>query len=84
MLTRQSLVALLGGLSLAAAQTSSEQNPSLEEIQAAQATVLPHSPVSNVKGLAFNRFVNIWLENTVCSDSPSTSPKAGLTVIPGL
>ncbi|OGM45150.1 acid phosphatase, partial [Aspergillus bombycis] len=64
MFTRQSLVALLGVLSLAAAQTSSEPYPSLEEIQAAQATVLPHSPVSNVKGLAFNRFVSIWLENT--------------------
>ncbi|GES59940.1 acid phosphatase [Aspergillus terreus] len=64
MLFKQSLVSLLGGLSLALAQTSSEQNPSLAEIEAAQASVLPYSPVSNVKGLSFDRFVNIWLENT--------------------
>ncbi|KAH1275355.1 hypothetical protein KXX33_006545 [Aspergillus fumigatus] len=64
MFTKKSLVTLLGGLSVALAQTSSEQYPSLSEIEAAQATVLPHSPVSNVKGLAFDRFVNIWLENT--------------------
>ncbi|PWY66802.1 phosphoesterase-domain-containing protein [Aspergillus sclerotioniger CBS 115572] len=56
MLTRHSLAALLGGLSFALAQTSSEEYPSSAEIGAAQATVLPYSPVSNVKGLAFNRF----------------------------
>jgi acid phosphatase len=66
MFTKQSLVTLLGGLSVALAQTSSEQYPSIAEIEAAQATVQPYSPVSNVRGLAFNRFVNIWLENTVC------------------
>lgn len=66
MFTKQSLVTLLGGLSLAVAQTTTEEYPSLAEIRAAQATVQPYSPVSNVKGLAFNRFVNIWLENTVC------------------
>lgn len=65
MFPKQTLVTLLGGLSLAAAQTSSEQYPSQSEIEAAQATTLPYSPVSNVEGLAFNRFVNIWLENTV-------------------
>ncbi|KAL4889892.1 phosphoesterase family-domain-containing protein [Aspergillus ambiguus] len=64
MFSKQSLVTLLGGLSLALAQTSSEQYPSISEIEAAQASVLPYSPVSNVKGLSFNRFVNIWLENT--------------------
>ncbi|KAF7121842.1 hypothetical protein CNMCM5793_009395 [Aspergillus hiratsukae] len=64
MFTKQSLVTLLGGLSVALAQTSSEQYPSPAEIEAAQATVQPYSPVSNVQGLAFNRFVNIWLENT--------------------
>ncbi|KAF9883918.1 hypothetical protein FE257_002661 [Aspergillus nanangensis] len=64
MLCKQSLVTLLGGLALTFAQTSSEQYPSQAEIEAAQASVLPHSPVSNVRGLAFNRFVNIWLENT--------------------
>ena len=66
MFTKQSLVTLLGGLSLALAQTTTEEYPSLAEIRAAQATVQPYSPVSNVKGTSFNRFVNIWLENTVC------------------
>lgn len=60
-----SLVALLGGLSLASAQSS--HNPSSEDIAKARGTVKPHSPVSNVQGLSFNRFVNIWLENTVRS-----------------
>ncbi|BCR90700.1 putative acid phosphatase [Aspergillus chevalieri] len=62
MYAKSSLVALLGGLSLAVAQSS--HNPSAEEIAKAQATVKPNSPVSNVQGLSFNRFVNIWLENT--------------------
>ena len=60
-----SLVALLGGLSLSAAQSS--HNPSSEDTAKARATVKPNSPVSNVQGLSFNRFVNIWLENTVRS-----------------
>ncbi|KAL4867614.1 hypothetical protein BDV12DRAFT_171016 [Aspergillus spectabilis] len=64
MYTKKTLVALLGGLTLALAQTSSEQTPSAAEIEAARATVQPYSPVSNVKGKSFQRFVNIWLENT--------------------
>lgn len=64
MYAKSSLVALLGGLSVAVAQSS--HNPSAEEIAKARATVKPNSPVSNVQGLSFNRFVNIWLENTVC------------------
>ncbi|KAL4804020.1 phosphoesterase family-domain-containing protein [Aspergillus unguis] len=60
----KTLVTLLGGLSLVSAQTSSEQTPSPAEIEAAQATVKPYSPVSNVHGKTFQRFVNIWLENT--------------------
>lgn len=61
----KALVTLLGGLSLVSAQTSSEKTPSAAEIQAAQATTKPYSPVSNVQGKTFQRFVNIWLENTV-------------------
>ncbi|KAL4932343.1 putative acid phosphatase [Aspergillus undulatus] len=60
----KTLVNLLGGLSLAVAQTSSEKNPSAAEIEAARATVKPYPPVSNVPGKSFQRFVNIWLENT--------------------
>lgn len=66
MLYKSSLVSLLGALSLAVAKSSSTENPSPEQIAKDRATVKPESPVSNVPGLSFNRFVNIWLENTVC------------------
>jgi acid phosphatase len=39
--------------------------PALTDIRAAQATVMPASPTSNVQGKAFDRIVQIWLENTV-------------------
>jgi acid phosphatase len=48
--------------------------PSLSSIEAAQATVKPLSPTSNVKGVAFDRIIQIWLENTnfdVSGPSPS-------------
>jgi acid phosphatase len=38
--------------------------PSLTQIQAASATAAPLSPTSNVQGKAFNRIIQIWLENT--------------------
>lgn len=38
--------------------------PSPASISAAQATVQPLSPTSSVKGVAFDRIVQIWLENT--------------------
>ncbi|PMD54495.1 phosphoesterase-domain-containing protein [Hyaloscypha bicolor E] len=38
--------------------------PALTDIRAAQATVMPASPTSNVQGKAFNRIIQIWLENT--------------------
>lgn len=50
---------------MAAAETSTIEYPTAAEIEAAQASVLPYSPVSNVKGLAFDRFVDVWIENTV-------------------
>lgn len=64
MFSKQTLLSL-GFLALATAKTITEENPTEAEIQAARASVLPYSPVSNVKGLAFDRFVNIWIENTV-------------------
>lgn len=65
MFTKQTLLVFVGALALAVAKTTTEKAPTQAEIDAARDTVLPYSPVSNVKGLAFNRFVNIWLENTV-------------------
>jgi acid phosphatase len=39
--------------------------PPASEISAIAATATPISPVSDVKGAAFDRFIQIWLENTV-------------------
>ncbi|KAJ5715415.1 uncharacterized protein N7483_012596 [Penicillium malachiteum] len=66
MFTKQTLTAFVGALALASAKTisTSDEYPSAAEVASAQASVLPYSPVSNVKGLAFNRFAQIWIENT--------------------
>lgn len=63
MFSKNTQFAFLSGLALASA---SLETPSQAEIDAARATVQPFSPVSNVKGLAFDRFAQIWIENTVC------------------
>ncbi|KAJ6104098.1 hypothetical protein N7523_010418 [Penicillium sp. IBT 18751x] len=65
MFTKQTLAAVVGALSLASASTipASASMPSLAEIEKAAATAVPYSPVSNVKGLAFDRFHQIWFEN---------------------
>lgn len=65
MFTKQTLLAFVGALALAAAKTTTEVNPTQAEIDADRLTARPYSPVSNVRGLVFDRFVNIWLENTV-------------------
>lgn len=65
MFNKQTLLSLIAGFSLTAAQTNSQQFYTPAEVAAAQASVQPVSPVSNVQGLAFDRFVDIWLENTV-------------------
>jgi len=70
-------VALIGaGVDIALATTSypsrapeSTIEPTLTQILATQATAPALSPVSNVKGVAFDRFVQIWLENTVSSEN---------------
>ncbi|KAF3387880.1 Acid phosphatase [Talaromyces pinophilus] len=58
------LMAMMASCSVVAAQTTTEQYPSAAEIAAAQASVIPYSPTSNVPGKVFNRFIDIWLENT--------------------
>jgi hypothetical protein len=70
-------VALVGaGVDIALATSSypsrapeSTIEPTLTQILATQATAPALSPFSNVKGAAFDRFVQIWLENTVSSES---------------
>ncbi|KAE9380393.1 phosphoesterase-domain-containing protein [Stipitochalara longipes BDJ] len=63
----------VGGSSVAFAATTttypvrptfSTIEPALTDIRAAQATAIPSSPTSNVKGKAFDRIIHIWLENT--------------------
>ncbi|KAE8152148.1 acid phosphatase PHOa [Aspergillus avenaceus] len=55
--------------SLAYAQTATEKEPLLSNIQDAAATTKPYSPVSNVTGLAFNKFYQVWLENIDFEDA---------------
>lgn len=78
---------MMASCSLVAAQTTTEQYPSAAEIAAAQASVQPYSPVSNVPGKVFNRFVDIWLENVVSYSSVLRSglirdlPREGANVL---
>ena len=39
--------------------------PTLTEIEATAATASSLSPLSNVKGVAFDRFFQVWLEDAV-------------------
>lgn len=50
-------------VALASLVTVSE--PALSDIKKAQATTLPEVTTSNVKGLVFDRFFQVWLENIV-------------------
>lgn len=72
MFNKQALTCFAGALAVASATSSSLEYPSTAQVEAAAATVVPRSPTSHVKGLAFDRFVDIWFENqdfeTVASD----------------
>lgn len=66
------VVALIGaGTAFAAASSyasrppQSTVEPSLTQIEATAATASSLSPTSDVKGIAFDRFYQVWLENTV-------------------
>lgn len=69
MSTMALLPAILAVLNVATAATITTSEPSLPEIQAAQATTLPETTNSDVGGVAFDRFYQIWLENIVRSRS---------------
>ena len=60
-------VAFAATTSYAPKPTFTTIQPALPSILATQATTVPLSPVSNVKGAAFDRVIQIWLENTVIS-----------------
>jgi len=62
----KTVIALLMGVAaLVIAQTATTSEPALADIHAAAATIKPEVTVSNVKGLVFDRFYQIWLENIV-------------------
>lgn len=60
---------LLAAATLAHAQVATVSSPSLADINKAAATTLPESPTSDVKGVAFNRFYQVWLENIDYEDA---------------
>ncbi|KAJ5198539.1 Phosphate-repressible acid phosphatase [Penicillium cinerascens] len=64
MFTKKSLAVFIGALALAAAETTTVEYPTDAEVEEAASTVVPLSPTSNVRGLAFDRFVQVWIENT--------------------
>jgi acid phosphatase len=69
MLSLITLSLLLGARVARAASSEPAEStvqPTLTAIEAAAATQAVLSPVSNVKGVAFDRFIQVWLENTVC------------------
>ncbi|KAL3478748.1 phosphoesterase family-domain-containing protein [Aspergillus californicus] len=59
----KSLIAALLGFTTPTTQTT------LSDISDSATTIEPYSPVSNVEGLAFNRFFQVWFENIDFEDS---------------
>ncbi|OJJ47680.1 hypothetical protein ASPZODRAFT_1744248 [Penicilliopsis zonata CBS 506.65] len=60
---KATVASLLAMASLSYAQTANTSEPTLAEIEKAAATVEPYSPTSDVKGLVFDKFYQVWLEN---------------------
>ncbi|KAJ5586951.1 Acid phosphatase [Penicillium hispanicum] len=65
---KATLVTLLAAAAVAHAGVATTSEPAMTQIKAAQATSLPEIATSNVKGLAFDRFYQVWLENIVRDD----------------
>ena len=59
------LAVLMGAAALATAQTATTSEPAVADIHAAAATTKPEVTTSDVKGFAFDRFYQVWLENIV-------------------
>lgn len=56
---------LLATAAVVLAGLATVSEPALSNIKEAQATTLPEVTTSNVKGLVFDRFFQVWLENIV-------------------
>ena len=67
---KATIATLLAAAVMARAQVATTSEPALAQITTAAATTKPESPVSNVKGLAFDRFYQVWLENIVSDAFP--------------
>lgn len=52
--------------------TATTSEPALAQISAAAATTKPEITTSDVKGLSFDRFYQVWLENIVCDEAPTS------------
>lgn len=78
------LAALVGVAALAVAQTATTSEPALADIHAAAATTKPEVTTSDVKGLAFDRFYQVWLENIVRDKLPKHSWSLRDTMTNGL
>lgn len=59
------IMGLLAMAAVAVGQIATVSEPALEQIHAAAATTKPELTTSSVKGLAFDRFYQVWLENIV-------------------
>ncbi|KAJ5139756.1 Acid phosphatase [Penicillium atrosanguineum] len=68
-----SLASLLAAAVLARAQIATTSEPAISQITAAAASTKPESPTSDVKGLAFDRFYQVWLENIDYEDAAADS-----------
>ncbi|KAJ5746457.1 hypothetical protein N7520_011639 [Penicillium odoratum] len=60
---------LLATVSLALASVATTSEPAMSDFMKAQATILPAAPISDVKGLVFDHFYQVWLENIDYEDS---------------
>ena len=56
---------LLVTAAVALAGLATVSEPDVSDIKKAQATTLPEVTTSNVQGLVFDRFFQVWLENIV-------------------
>ncbi|KGO43953.1 Phosphoesterase [Penicillium expansum] len=65
------IAVVMGAAALATAQTATTSEPAVADIRAAAATTKPEVTTSDVKGLAFDRFYQVWLENIDYSNAAS-------------
>ncbi|KAJ5211439.1 phosphoesterase-domain-containing protein [Penicillium cinerascens] len=72
------VASLLVVAGLASGATITTTEPALAAIERAQATTVPQTWTSNVKGKAFDRFYQIWLENVDYSSAAANADQQWL------